>query len=63
LIGAPVIAYKVLESGRVANVYVKRSSGVADLDAFAVSSIRTTRYNRRPGCGTLESEATVNIDF
>jgi len=61
--GAPVIAYQVLESGNVVNVYVKRSSGVVDLDAFAVRSIRATRYNRRPGCGTLESEATVNIDF
>jgi outer membrane biosynthesis protein TonB len=62
-LGAPVIAYQVLESGSVVNAYVKRSSGVADLDAFAARSIRATRYNRRPGCRTLESEATVNIDF
>jgi TonB family protein len=61
--GAPVIAYQVLESGRVVNVYVKRSSGVADLDAFAVTSVRGTKYNKRPGCGTVESETTVSIDF
>jgi outer membrane biosynthesis protein TonB len=52
-----------LESGRVVNVYVKRSSGVADLDAFAVTSVRGTKYNKRPGCGTVESETTVSIDF
>jgi TonB family protein len=62
-VGAPVIAYQVLESGKVVNVYVKRSSGVADLDAFATRSIRATKYNKRPGCGTVEAEATVNIDF
>jgi TonB family protein len=62
-VGAPVIAYQVLESGRVVNIYVKRSSGVADLDAFAARSIRATKYNKRRGCGTVEAEATVNIDF
>jgi TonB family protein len=62
-VGAPVIAYQVLESGGVVNVYVKRSSGVADLDAFAARSIRATKYNKRPGCGAVEAEATVNIEF
>jgi|SRR6266496_2917375 len=60
---SPVITFEILESGEVARAYIKRSSGIADIDQYALRSIRVTRYNRRPGCGTIESHADVTIDF
>ena len=60
----PVIAFEILESGEVVNLRVKRSSGVVDLDSYALSSIQGTKYNSRPaGCGTAETEAVVLIHF
>jgi|SRR5882762_325035 len=60
----PVIAFKVLESGEVAEAVVFRSSGIADIDNYALAGIRAMRYSERPpGCGSLDSQATVNVDF
>jgi outer membrane biosynthesis protein TonB len=59
----PVIAFEILESGEVAKARVKRSSGIADIDTYALNSIRGKKYNSRPGCGIVESEATVLIHF
>jgi TonB family protein len=58
---SPIIAFEILESGEVANAHVKRSSGFADIDAYALHSVQGTKYNRRPGCGVIESEAVVSV--
>jgi TonB family protein len=58
----PVIAFEILESGEVVNARVKRSSGIADRDAYALNSIRGWKFNSRPGCGTVETEA-VGVHF
>jgi hypothetical protein len=43
---------------------VFRSSGVVDIDNYALTSINTVRYNALPpGCGIIESQATVTVDF
>ena len=52
-----VIAFEILESGEVVNARVTRSSGIADRDAFALNSIRGWKFDSRPGCGTVETEA------
>ena len=60
----PVISFEVLESGEVRNAAVQRSSGVADIDNYALAGIKSMRYNERPpGCGIIENQATVNVDF
>src|SRR4029077_14751766 len=59
----PVIAFEILESGEVVNARVARSSGVADQDAYALASIRGSKFSHRPGCGTIESTAAVTIDL
>lgn len=60
----PVISFEVLESGEVRNAIVKRSSGVADIDNYALAGTRAMRYKERPtGCGIIESQAVVNVDF
>jgi len=58
----PLIAFQIAESGEVINAHVKRSSGIKDRDDFALNSVKSTRYNARPGCPVIESEASVTID-
>jgi TonB family protein len=60
---SPVIAFEILESGTVVNARVKRSSGIADEDAYGLNSIKRWRFNSRTGCGTVESEAVVSIHW
>jgi hypothetical protein len=59
---SPIIAIEILESGEVANSHVKRSSGFANLDAYALHWIQGSKYNRRPGCGVIETDAVVSVD-
>jgi len=60
----PVFSFEILESGEVLNAVVKRSSGVSDIDNYGLAGIRAMRYNERPpGCGIIESQAVVNVDF
>jgi TonB family protein len=57
----PLVAFSILESGTVHNVSVKRSSGYTDLDNYARQWIGSATYDRRPGCGVIDSEAVVLI--
>jgi TonB family protein len=59
---APTIGFEILESGGVANAQIKGSSGVRNIDAYALDSIKGTKYNGRPECGVVESEASVTVD-
>jgi hypothetical protein len=60
---SPIIAFEILESGDVANEFLKRSSGYANVDNYALSWVRETKYSRRPGCGITETQADVTIDW
>ena len=60
---SPVIAFQILESGGVAHAYVKRSSGIADIDTLALNWIRGTKYKAHSGCGVIETEADVSIHW
>ncbi len=59
----PIVAFEILESGRVANVRLKRSSGMRDIDNYALASVMSQSYNSRPVCPVIESEADVMIDY
>jgi TonB family protein len=60
----PVISFEVLESGEIRNAAVHRSSGIADIDNYALAGVRAMKYSERPpGCGIIESQAVVNVDF
>src|SRR5258706_11272972 len=50
-----VVAFEILESGEVAHGHLKRTSGIADIDAFALNSVQSVKSNQRSGCGTVES--------
>lgn len=60
---SPIVSYEIPESGEVVNAKLKRSSGFKFLDDYALGWIRTTRYNSRPGCGIIDTEAGVLINF
>ena len=60
---SPIIAFDILESGEVANASVKRSSGISDVDSYALTSVREMRFAKRLGCGVTESQADVTIDW
>jgi uncharacterized protein len=59
----PIIAFEIASTGEVVSAHVKRSSGIRDIDDSALSSIRSGRYNSRPGCPVVDSEADVLIDL
>lgn len=59
----PVIGYEVSESGEILNAFVKRGSGVADIDQRALRYVKELRFNKRPGCPIVASEAAVTVDL
>jgi TonB family protein len=60
---SPIIAFQILETGEVTQAHIKRSSGIAYIDIRALKWIRGTKYNPRSGCGVIESEASISIDW
>jgi hypothetical protein len=59
----PVVAFQILESGEVVNIALKQSSGIRDKDNAALDWVKGSRYNNRPGCGTVETAVGVTIDL
>ena len=59
----PIISYEILESGEVRNARVKRSSGFSGIDEYVLNWVQSRRYNSRPGCGVIETEEAVTIDW
>jgi TonB family protein len=60
---SPVVKFEILESGEIAHPVLKRSSGVAEVDNYAMKSVQELKFNKRPGCGVIESNMDITIDF
>ena len=61
---SPTIKYEIQEDGTVTNAVITRKSGVADIDQKFVDAITRWKYKPRPdGCGVIETEMTVTIDW
>jgi TonB family protein len=60
---SPIVTFDVDESGALHQVKIKRSSGSRTLDDLALSEVRRWRFQPLPGCGNLQSEALITIDF
>ena|ERR1700730_14461235 len=60
---SPIVTFEILESGDVADAVVKRSSGIANVDKYALTWVRETKYNKRPGCGVIETQTDVTIEW
>jgi TonB family protein len=60
---SPVLKFEIKEDGTVTSIRITRSSGVTDIDRKVTAALRNWKYKPRPGCGTVESETTVTIDW
>jgi len=60
---SPLVTFQIVASGEVTNVRLKRSSGFRDIDRLALGYIKSHKYNDRPGCPVIESQAGVTVDF
>jgi TonB family protein len=60
---SPVVAYEILESGEITHIVLKRSSGVAEVDDYALKCVQELKFNKRPGCGVIESNLDITVDF
>jgi len=59
----PLITFQIAPSGDVINIHLKRSSGFRDVDEYALSSFKSSRYTGLLGCPVIDVEASVNVDF
>ena len=60
----PSVKFLIQEDGSVSDVRITRSSGVADIDKKVLESVSQWKYKARPrGCGVIENEVTVVIDW
>jgi TonB family protein len=60
---APIVTFEVDQTGTVQNVKIKRSSGSAAADKIAIDEVRHWKYESMQGCGTIQTQAAVVIDF
>jgi TonB family protein len=61
--GSPLIKYQI-QDGRVSDAKIARGSGVADIDKKVLNAVARWKYKPRPvGCGIIETEMSVTIDW
>jgi len=59
----PFVAFAVNSRGEVSEVKVLNGSGVRDIDAWVLRSVRRWKYKPVPRCGTQLVKMAVTIDF
>jgi TonB family protein len=60
---SPIVAFEIDEAGTIQHSRIKRRSGSRAADDLALHWVQQLKYKPRPGCGVVESEADVTIDF
>ena len=60
---SPIVSFEVDEAGTLSRLKIKRRSGSQAADELALAWVREWKYKPRPGCGVLQSEVLVTIDF
>jgi TonB-like protein len=61
--GAPVFRLAIEENGETSHIQLLSSSGIRRLDALLLADVRQWKYVPRPGCGVIESNLVVTIDW
>ena len=59
----PLVSYTINKHGEVSEVKILSSSGVRDIDAWVLRSVRRWRYEPLPKCETQTAEMVVTVDF
>lgn len=62
-LGRPVLRVTIEENGDMSHVQLLQSSGVHRLDTLLLTGILQWKYAPRPGCGIIEANVVVNIDW
>jgi TonB family protein len=61
---SPLIRYQIQEDGDVSDATVTRSSGVIDIDKKFLAAVARWKFKPRAvGCGVIETEMSVTIDW
>ncbi|MGH9891139.1 MAG: energy transducer TonB family protein, partial [bacterium] len=60
---SPVVSFLIKDTGEVAEVKLKRSSGVRGIDRMVLDAVRKWKFNARPGCPDIEITTSVTIHF
>jgi TonB family protein len=60
---SPIVTFEIDESGTVSRTKIKRTSGSRSADQLALDEVRQWKFKPLPGCGIVQSEALVTIDF
>lgn len=59
----PVLRVDIEEDGAVSNAQIIQASGIKRLDALLLQNISQWKYAARPGCGALQSNIAITIDW
>jgi TonB family protein len=62
-LGRPVLRVTIEENGDMSHVQLASSSGVHRLDTLLLTDILQWKYAPRPGCGIIEANVVVNVDW
>jgi TonB family protein len=60
---SPTLKFQVNEDGTVSGVKLTRGSGVKDIDKHVVAAVSHWKYKPRPGCGIIDTEMSLTIDW
>lgn len=59
----PVLRADIQESGNLTNAQILTGSGIKKLDVVLLNNVREWKYTPRPGCGLVQSNIAVTVDW
>lgn len=59
----PVLKVDIQEDGTVTNQELVQQSGIRRLDALLLRNVTQWKYEPRPGCGVVQSNIAINVDW
>jgi TonB family protein len=60
---SPTVKFSINEDGTVSNAKIVHSSGVRDIDRKLLDAVSNWKYKPNPGCGVVQTEMVVTIDW
>ena len=59
----PVLRVDIEEDGAIVNAQLIQASGIKRLDALLLQNIGQWKYSARPGCGVVQSNIAITVDW
>jgi TonB family protein len=60
---SPIVKFQVNEDGTVSGARLIRSCRVSDIDKHVVAAVSHWKFKPRPGCGVIDTEMDLTIDW